>query len=236
MITIRSEKLHLSPGNRILDIGCGDGRHTIMTAQQKKTVCVGADFGFDSLVRTQEKIGIHRQFEDLACQSVDLACMDIKHLPFADQSFNTVICSEVLEHIPEDLSAMAELNRVLKCGGVLAVSVPRFWPEKICWLLSDDYVNAEGGHVRIYRKKALTRTFKSFGLKLASLHYAHSLHSPFWWLKCLSGPTKTGIYAVDMYHRFLVWDLMKQPVITRLLDLCLNPLLGKSLVLYFKKP
>jgi hypothetical protein len=41
---------------------------------------------------------------------------------------------------------------------------------------------------------------------------------------------------VRLYHRLLVWDLMKRPWITRAIDTLLNPVMGKSVVLYFSKP
>jgi len=152
---------------------------------------------------------------------IDLSCMDVTNLPFKNSSFDIVICSEVLEHIPDDKRALSELVRILKPGKILAVSVPRFWPEKICWLLSDEYFNANMGHVRI--------------LTGFSSHYAHSIHTPFWWLKCFVGPDRTDSKLVNLYHRLLVWDLMKKPKSTAFIDRLLNPILGKSLVLYFKK-
>ncbi|MEZ4579479.1 MAG: hypothetical protein R2875_16150 [Desulfobacterales bacterium] len=50
-----------------------------------------------------------------------------------------------MEHIPEETTAARELVRVLKPGGSLVVSVPRWLPEKICWKLSKSYYNANGG-------------------------------------------------------------------------------------------
>ena len=79
---------------------------------------------------------------------------DIKNLPFASASFDCVICSEVLEHIPEHENALKELVRILKPQGNLVVSVPRYFSEKICWLISSAYYSEEGGHIRIYRRKS----------------------------------------------------------------------------------
>ena len=73
-------------------------------------------------------------------------------LPVPDASVDRVMASEVLEHIPDDVTAMAEIARVLKPGGRVAVTVPRYGPERICWALSDEYHANEGGHVRIYRR------------------------------------------------------------------------------------
>lgn len=235
MLTIDFKRLDIHQHDRILDIGCGEGRHTIAAGQHDQTRCVGADFGFDPLVETQKKINFHNSINDLNCRSIDLSCMDVTGLPFEDACFDCVICSEVLEHIPNDTRAVKELVRILKPGKTLAVSVPRFLPEKICWLLSDEYFNANMGHVRIYRKQALIRKIESAGVSFSGSHYAHSIHAPYWWLKCLVGPNRTDSSAVNLYHKFLVWDLMKQPKITRLIDRLFNPVLGKSLVLYFKK-
>ncbi len=236
MITIDFNRLGIKAGDRILDIGCGEGRHTIEAARQKDSVCIGADFGFDTLVETQKKLAVHRSFNDLCCQSVDLARMDVTRLPFADNSFDIVICSEVLEHIPDHARAMRELPRILKPGKILAVSVPRFWPEKICWYLSEAYHTADMGHVRIYKKSALIQQIESFGVNHFASHHAHSIHTPFWWLKCLMGVDRMDSKLVNLYHRLLVWDLMKQPRLTAFMDRLFNPILGKSLVLYFKKP
>jgi hypothetical protein len=128
------------------------------------------------------------------------------------------------------------LVRVLKPGGHLVVSVPRYFPERICWALSREYHQANQGHVRIYRKKALIGMIAHTGLTLYRVHHAHSLHAPYWWLKCLVGPTRSDSTAVNLYHRFLTWDILHHPRLTRQLDRLLNPILGKSLVLYFRKP
>jgi len=235
MITIDFSKLDISPDAKILDIGCGEGRHTIKACQQKDTICIGADFVFKNLVETKNKLAFHKNFNDLKCKTIDLSCMDVTKLPFKNDSFDSIICSEVLEHIPDDAMAISELIRILKPKKILAVSVPRCWPEKICWLLSDEYFNANMGHVRIYKKKSLIKTIESFGVKHYACHYAHSIHAPFWWLKCFFGPNRTDSKPVNLYHRILVWDLMKKPKFTSFIDKLLNPVLGKSLVLYFKK-
>lgn len=235
MITIRYNRLDIRENDRILDIGCGEGRHTVSAARQDQVLCVGADFGFTNLEKTKEKLLFHEAIDDLPCRDWQLTCSDITALNFKTESFDCVICSEVLEHIPDDDRAVDELLRILKPGKILAVSVPRFWPEKICWLLSDDYFNANQGHVRIYKKEALIEKFRSRGAVFLSGHHAHSIHSPFWWLKCLVGPGRTDSIPVNLYHRLLVWDLMKKPAVTGFIDRLFNPVMGKSLVLYFRK-
>lgn len=235
MITLEFKRLDLKPGHKILDIGCGEGRHTAQGYEQGNTFCVGADRNPRDLLTSKTKLELHQQLSTAKGSSWSLAAADITRLPFCDASFDTVICSEVMEHIPEEQKAIAEIIRVLKPGGTLGVSVPRYWPEAICWWLSHDYHNANQGHIRIYRKKDLIAKIVSQGVNYKGFHHAHSLHSPFWWLKCLVGPTRTDAWCVNLYHRFLVWDLMEKPVFTRILDRFLNPVMGKSLALYFQK-
>jgi len=76
-------------------------------------------------------------------------------LPFSDNTFDLVVCSEVLEHLHEYKDAIAEISRVMKPGGKFLASVPAEFPEKICWFLSKDYQNQPGGHLRIFNKRNL---------------------------------------------------------------------------------
>ena len=115
------------------------------------------------------------------------------------------------------------------------VSVPRYLPERLCWALSENYHRVPKGHIRIYKKKELIALLENSGSKLWASHFAHGLHTPYWWLKCLIGPARQDSVLVNLYHRFLVWDMMKKPGLTRFLDRLLNPLLGKSIVLYLRK-
>ncbi len=199
------------------------------------TACIGGDYLHDNLDFTRNKLNFHQAIDDLHCRHWDLSAMDATGLPFRDEQFHAVVCSEVLEHIPDDDAAIDELVRITRPGKILAVSVPRQLPEKICWLLSDEYFNANMGHVRIYKKKALIQKIQARGMDFLSSHFAHSIHTPYWWLKCLVGPNRTDSIPVNLYHKFLVWDLMQQPRLTRTLDRLFNPILGKSIVLYFRK-
>ena len=235
MITIDLERLHCSPGDRVLDMGCGEGRHTAAVCGRQEVWCVGSDRSFEDLVKTREKLDVHRRMNDFAAAGALLAASDIRELPFQAQSFDAVICSEVLEHIDRDEQAIKELLRVLKPGKMLAVSVPTFFPEKMCWMLSKAYSSESGGHVRIYGKHALIGMIEELGARHVKTGHAHSLHSPFWWLKCIAGKNREDSALVNLYHRFLVWDLMENPRLTRTIEKFLDPVLGKSLVLYFVK-
>jgi len=116
------------------------------------------------------------------------------------------------------------------------VTVPRYGPERINWWLSEAYHSVPGGHIRIYRRRVLRARLRDAGLQVQSSHHAHALHSPYWWLKCAVGTTNDQHWLVRQYHRLLVWDIMKAPRTTRWTERLLNPVLGKSLVIYCRKP
>jgi SAM-dependent methyltransferase len=235
VITVDFERLSIKPGFRILDMGCGSGRHTCAASRFKKVVAIGSDINYEDAFEAKNRLIYQESLGEHGGGVWGSMVSDIRCLPFEDNYFDLVICSEVLEHIDDHERAVSELTRVLKPGRNLVVSVPRHFPERICWALSKDYHRANNGHIRIYRKKELIALFEAAGVNKWALHFAHGLHSPYWWLKCMVGPNRDDSAPVNLYHRFLVWDMMKQPWITRMLDRLLNPMIGKSLVIYLRK-
>jgi SAM-dependent methyltransferase len=235
VITANLDRLKLRPGNRILDIGCGTGRHTCAVYQEENVIAIGADINPEELREAKNRLELHDRLGVHAGGKWGLCLTDTLCLPFNSRVFDIVICCEVIEHIRDHKTAVAELARVIKPGHFLVASVPRYWPEKICWSLSKAYRHEKGGHVRIYRKRDLIYLFSTAGFELRSMHYAHSLHTPYWWLKCLVGIEKKNLTMVNLYYQFLTWDIMKRPKVTHFIDRLLNPILGKSIVFYFLK-
>jgi len=230
MQTIDFTRLKLRDGDRILDVGCGEGRHTILAYMSADVTAVGVDLSEKDLAIARERFEPFDE-KDNDAKQLTFQVANALALPFEDASFDKVICSEVLEHIPDYKGVLAEINRVLKPDGVLAVSVPRAWPEEICWKLSKPYRQVEGGHIRIFNATQLRHDVEDLGWARYARHWAHALHSPYWWLKCW----KDESILVTWYHKLLVWDLMQRPWITRNLERVLNPLLGKSIVMYFER-
>lgn len=237
MLTIRMEDLALEAGMRVLDLGCGRGRHLhALYWNETPLDVVGVD-----LSHGEVKAALDGFFElpppepKSDRRSAVLSAGDAARLPFPDASFDRVICSEVLEHVPDPDAVLAEISRILKPGGLFAASVPRYWPEKICWQLSTEYHNTPGGHVRIFRSRQLKTAVERQGFARFGHHWAHGLHSPYWWLQCAVWNRKDESGLVRLYRKFLEWDLMEQPWLTRALEAVLNPLMGKSVVMYFRK-
>ena len=235
MLTVDYDRLDLRPAMTVLDLGCGEGRHAF-EAYRRGAAVLAVDHGRHEVATTRKWLAaIAAAGEAPAGARAEVVRADLRALPVPDASVDRVIAAEVLEHIPDDAAAIAEIARVLKPGGRVAVSVPRYGPERICWALSDAYHANEGGHVRIYRADVLRTRLAAAGLRPGASHHAHALHAPFWWLKCAVGVEQESA-AVRAYHRLLVWDLTKRPRATRAAERLLDPVLGKSLVVYADKP
>ena len=236
MLTVDFERLDLEAGQRVLDMGCGGGRHAFALYRHGADV-TALDMDAAELKDVAAMFAAMDEAGEVPPGARARAVRGTAYgLPFADASFDRVIAAEVLEHLPEDDRAMRELFRVLKPGGLIAVTVPRWGPELVCWALSSAYHEVEGGHVRIYRGDELVRRLGAAGFERVGAHHAHALHAPYWWVKCAVGVDDAEHPLVKAYHRLLVWDLMSKPRLTRVAERLLNPLVGKSLVVYLRKP
>jgi ubiquinone/menaquinone biosynthesis C-methylase UbiE len=232
--TVNFAYFPLRVGDVVLDLGCGEGRHVISAYVEQDVHSVGVDLNFEDLVKTREKFAPFAEPNN-ADKRFWLSMANALELPFGDSTFDRVICSEVLEHIPDYAGALVEIQRVLKPGGLFCASVPRTWPERICWAFSSAYHEVEGGHLRIFKAGELREEIEACGFDHYHRHWAHALHVPFWWLKCLFWDSQDSNWLIRQYHRFLVWDLLDRPWFTRTLERVLNPVLGKSVVMYFRK-
>ena len=246
MLTADYDRLGLRSGDLVLDLGCGFGRHAYEALRRGASV-VACDLGVDELRQVRAVAGVMHDAGQVGPTDAGVGTVvletangDARRLPFADGAFDRVIASEVMEHIDDDDTAMAELTRVLRPGGTIAVTVPSLFPEKVCWSLSENYhaPKVAGGHVRIYRRQQVIAMLRAAGMVPTGHHRVHALHSPYWWLRCLVGPNQpiADSRLVTLYHRLLSWDIEKAPRLTRWIERALNPVLGKSLVVYATKP
>ena len=234
MLTFNFNKVKLDNENGImLDLGCGEGRH-IFGAMQKfpNLQCVGLDPHLESLDKSLEGLEL---FVSLSNKTTTFLSGSAYSLPFGDSTFDLVVCSEVLEHLHEYRDAISEINRVLKPGGKFLASVPAEFPEKICWALSTEYQNQPGGHLRIFKRKNLINDVSQRGFNFIQSERFHSVHSAYWWLRCLFWKSQETNILVGWYKKFLEIHILQKPKWIDFLDKSLNPILGKSIALYFEK-
>ena len=233
MLTFNLNKYELNDNGIMLDVGCGEGRHIFGVMQDYPQMkCVGLDMDNASLNKAEEG---YQYFESISNAGAEFIKGSAYSLPFPDESIDLIVCSEVLEHLHEYNDAVGEIHRVLKPGGKFYASVPASWPEKVCWSLSKDYQNQPGGHLRIFNQLELVSEIKESGFKFLSSEKFHSIHSPYWWLRCLFWKSQDSNFLVNLYKRMLERHILKKPFFLNLLDKALNPLMGKSFSMYFEK-
>jgi SAM-dependent methyltransferase len=238
MLTVDYDRLGIRAGERVLDIGAGAGRHSFEVLRRGAHV---AAVDLDDASLKDGAATVEALYEagdvDRGVAGSLFAQGSALELPFPDGSFDRVIAAEVMEHIPDDVGALRELARITRPGGVLAVTVPRWFPELVNWALSDEYhaPAAVGGHVRIYRESALRGRMQHAGFDVFDRHHAHGLHAPYWWLKCAVGVNNSDHAAVKAYHSLLVREMVEQPIELKIAERVLQPIIGKSLVLYGRK-
>jgi len=235
MLTVDFDRFGLQPGMRLLDMGCGGGRHAF-AAMRRGAVVTALDYDAAEL---KEVAYVRTTMSDAGEISADAGSGEVNgdalRLPFPDNRFDRIIASEVLEHLWDDELAISELVRVLRVGGRLAVTVPTRFPERVSWAINPKYFDTPGGHVRIYHQHELELKLEHAGLVMKGSHHAHALHSPYWWLKCACGIDNTEALPVRKYHDLLTYQIVKQPKWLDRLDRTLNPVLGKSLIVYTQK-
>jgi SAM-dependent methyltransferase len=230
LLTVDLERLRVRPGERLLDAGCGEGRHCFGALERGARV-VGLDLDRDSLVLPSRRL--RRRAAELASLG-EMIHGNTFSLPFRDECFDKVICSEVMEHVHDYRAAARELARVTRTGGMVAVTIPTATSEHLYLRAGDDYFESLGGHIRIFRPRQLARGLAEAGLATVGVGFAHALHTPYWVLRSLVGlPRADESRLVQAYRLFLIRATGSRAMarLERVLDYCFP----KSLILYAEK-
>ena len=175
-LSINPDLLPHGPQTRVIDVGCGDGRH-LRAAAVRGCRAVGVDYDAAEARRTRAL---------LRDTPADLVVADASHLPFRASAVDAVICTETFEHLPNDGGTACEIARVLRAGGTLLGAVPSHFTEVTYWRLSRGYREAPGGHLRIYCPHALITMLDAAGLRVEGVRYAHFVDSIIWLRFCLA--------------------------------------------------
>lgn len=167
------EELDPCPSERILDAGCGDGFYLHLLSNLGEFELVGLDNDSRALASAKR---------NLKGAKLKLVEGDILKTPFKSNHFDKIVSSEVLEHLEDDLSALKELKRVLRPGGVLVITVPNhhypFLWDPVNWVLEKVFhTHIKDGfwagiwnqHFRLYSKEELRETIIKAGFKIRSL-------------------------------------------------------------------
>jgi SAM-dependent methyltransferase len=231
LLTVDLERLRLRPGERLLDAGCGEGRHCFGALEGGASV-VGLDLDPDALRAAA------RALRTRGNELGRLAAMlrgDTFSLPFRDETFQKVICSEVMEHVHDYRGAAAELARVTAPGGMVAVTIPTATSEHLYLRLGDDYFESPGGHIRIFQPRELARGLAAAGLRTVAVGFAHALHTPYWALRSIAGLWRADDNRIVRGYRHLLIRAAGSRAMAGL-ERILNYVCPKSVILYAEKP
>lgn len=225
--------LPLETGDLVLDVGCGPGRHT-------SEICLwdcrllGIDVSRQDL-KVARYLLAYKRWAHEAVGTGDFVQADAQRLPLKDALFDKIVCTEVLEHVPDDFAVVRELVRVLKPGGLLAVSVPSYWPETVFSTLSPRY-RPSVGHVRVYPRGTVEKMLREAGIEVYAHRLRHSVQALYYFILCTFGVDNEGFPVTRLFQKLvdLHYGLRARPL--EWLEAALNLVLGKEHVFYGRKP
>jgi SAM-dependent methyltransferase len=230
LLTVDLARLRVRQGERLLDAGCGEGRHCFGALERGAHV-VGLDLDAASLRAAAG--GLRKRGEEIGRLGAMLRG-DTFALPFADGSFDKVICSEVMEHVHDYTAAARELARVLRPGGLAAITIPTATSEHLYLRVGDDYFESPGGHIRIFKPRQLAKGLARAGFATTGVGFAHALHTPYWVLRSVAGLPHADESALVRAYRLFLIRATASPAMTWL-ETALNYFCPKSVILYAEK-
>ena len=167
----------------VLDAGCGDGFYLHLLSELTGAQLVGLDDNPKALKLARSYV---------RSKKLKLIEGDVMRMPFEKNKFDKIICSEVLEHLPDDVSGLKEFKRVSKKGGILTITVPSanypFLWDPVSFVLEKFFKThiKEGfwagvwnQHIRLYTPDSLVRTVEKSGLKVEKIKVLTHYGLPF---------------------------------------------------------
>lgn len=197
-------------GNNVLEVGCGNGNFTVFLAQECDRV-TGIDINREYVEVAKKR---------LAKQTgITILKEDVTKLQ-SNNSFDTIIMLDVLEHIENDIATLQQLNTLLQPQGKLIIKVPAL-----------NYIYGEMdraiGHYRRYNKNTLVDTFQKANLAQPKVWYFNLAGIPGWWFNSILKRTTPSSQQVNLFNKVV-------PILSTIESIA-KPPLGLSLFAVVRK-
>ncbi|OHD67135.1 MAG: hypothetical protein A2W19_03800 [Spirochaetes bacterium RBG_16_49_21] len=229
MLTVDFDRLAVKTGDIVLDAGCGFGRHSLELLS-RGAVVYSMDRDMESLRKTRYSLAMMKKELHVRDDRYLVHSGDALNPPYKDESFDLIICSEVMEHVRDDDRACRELVRVLKKNGRIAITVPTIFSEALYDILTHEYFTSPGGHIRKYFPQELAAMMARNGLVLYGVGFKHAFHTIWWLIRSVVGLHTAEHPLTAAYHEFLHLGLYSR--LMRRVESFFNYFFPKSVVLY----
>jgi SAM-dependent methyltransferase len=157
-------------GRRLLDVGCGEGRKTLLYAKQLGVRTENVR-GLDTMKYTEQA---GKKFR------TDTLDLEKEKFPYPDEFFDVIICNQVVEHLKNFFLPLSEMERTLKTGGAMLIGIPNLAAlhNRVLLLFGSQPVSnaIRGPHVRCFTRAAFkdflrsNEKFKLSGTDAATLY------------------------------------------------------------------
>lgn len=229
----------LAPGvpiratDTVVDVGCGDGSFVHFCARQGAEV-IFIDRDEARLARTTRKIETSPARAHRGIHS------DCDPIPLADDSADLVICTEVLEHVPDPVVFLAELVRIARPGGRVLVTVPDSRSEQLVAATAPPQYFQAPNHIRVFSADDFRELVLGAGLDIESHQFMGCFWSIYWPLSWLTCEADSGLPVDNPHpvtdHWTRLWQALQQHPEGHLVREALNGLLPKAQSIVARKP
>jgi len=211
--------LDLPPDTKILDVGSSAGTNLRMLADLGYGNVKGLDLSPEA-----QKFCAEKGFAEVLLG-------DVRNIPYADNSVDLVLATDVIEHVKEDDIALSEIFRILKTGGHLLLTVPAF---QSLWGIQDDV----GQHKRRYKKKPFNALVKTSGFDiLESYYFNYLLFTPIWITRIILNLFNPSIPSETVINNKILNSLLLKIFIADIMSAqIIRPPFGVSILTLAKKP
>jgi ubiquinone/menaquinone biosynthesis C-methylase UbiE len=179
--------LDIQDTDNVLDAGGGDGYYSKLLLETTNAKITLYDFDENALNSARK---------NLEGKQIEILQGSVHQIPFPSDSFDKIILTEVLEHVPQENKALDELYRILKPGGLIAITVPNynfpfFW-DPVNWVAQNIFKNPIRkspfnnffagiwyGHLRLYKPDILRKKLTEHNFKVIDMQAVTHSSLPF---------------------------------------------------------